>query len=329
MPPNKSPHPGQGSAQPEQPEQTYQQVPQGYKPEDGLPPVSAHTQAVNPAETDTDGHSNTFERPGGAHYQPGQFHAENYQRHPVAPPDFSTSGTGQVLPPEAPTPLHHMDQLNNPGQQGENPDGSTNAYDFFLDPAAAQKKSFVKAPGSMASRILMVIAGFAGLAMIGVFAASMLFSTPDNSQNLLAIANDQQEIIRVSDLGSKSLDDTNLQNFAVNTTVTTQTSHQQLVKYLSETGTKVDPKQLTQSKNPQTDTALEAAESANTFDSTFKGIMETTLKSYEAKLSQSIQAALTQQEKDVLQKQHDAVLLLMKQLNGPQQNFDTSSPSAE
>lgn len=253
---------------------------------------------------------------GGAFAAPGAVPGGQYPASTAATP-VQQPGTypqppatypGQ--PPAYPAPGVYAQQPATPAQD-------TNPYGFFLDQTPTGKTSMLGAGGSsMITRILVVLVGLVGLLIGGFFVASLLFKTPDNAQRLLAVATTQQELIRVSDLGSKNVDDSRLQNFALTSKLSLTSSQQQLVSFLGKIGTEVDPKVLSASADNRTDAALKASESANTYDSTFASIMQRNLKKYEGSLKQAIQASTSRSEKELLLKQHAGALLLMKQL-GP------------
>lgn len=285
-----------------------------------LPPQSPPDQAPQPGQPQA--------VPPAAQPQLPPQQYQPFQNQPVAPqpqasaplkplhiqePGYSTA------PPSAPQPGQQQ-YPQQPGVYVQPPAGpDPNPYSFFLENSqTAPKRSFKGSSGSgsssMVMRLVIALGALTALVVAGIVTYSVLFSAPDNTDRLRGIANNQQELIRVSRLGTTNVDGEKLENFAFTASLTLNSSQKELLAYLDTAGVKIDPKALEVTKDAKTDEALKAAEAANTYDPTYTAIMQNGLVKYEAQLSQAIQAATAPKEKAVLQKQHATALLLIKQL---------------
>ncbi len=199
--------------------------------------------------------------------------------------------------------------------------GDSNPYSFFLDEPANKRRGAVNlnAGSGMAFKIALLFLGVAGLIVSMLMLYAFIFKPPDNSALLVSIAHDQQELIRISTLGTKNVDESRMQNFAYNANISLTSAQQELLAHLAKTGEKLDPKKLTLSQDAKSDQALKAAEAANTYDATFGRIMLNGLSSYDKRLQQAEAASTSRSEKALLTKQHNANTLLLKQLNAPVQ----------
>ena len=294
MPPTQNP---QGNNQPngsgpgQQPAQPQQYVPP--QPEAAAPmmePFDRNTNTTQPAYPPVPQNSNPY---GQALQQP--------QYPPVQ------SGGAQPLRPY--------------GQQFEQKEVvDDNPYDFFLNPQEAKKtkKSAVSSGGdgngiSMGKIVLVIGAMFT---VVSIAAVVLFTSTKgsDPSPALIAIAKDQQEIIHVTTAAGTVLESQSLLNFAATARYTTTSAQLQYVEFLNKIGVKLKAKDLETAKFPEVDQVLTAAQTASTYDKTFKSEMDVILADYIAKLNQSRSASQTKAQSDILDKNIAEATLLQKQL---------------
>lgn len=205
-------------------------------------------------------------------------------------------------------------------QQAPPPAQESSPYSFFLDSSKPGQKAGNYTPyndgsNSATKHLLVAMLGLAGLLVGAVMVFTFLSSAPDSTDRLLEIANDQQELIRISDLGTNNVTSGNLQNFSYTAQMSLLSDQQALIAFLGKTGTKTEPKKLMDAKNPKVDEVLKAAQAANTYDATFSGIMQRSLVKYDTKLNTASGAATTKEEKELLTKQRNNTQLLMKQLS--------------
>lgn len=196
------------------------------------------------------------------------------------------------------------------GQNSEQPDQSP--YDFFMETQNQQKK---KGPFGGGSKLWLFIIGgiILLLVIIGVVVAAIMSGNKDIGPEL-AVAQSQQEIIRVATDGAKNAKSGNLQNFAQTALLTVTSAQLEYQALLSRYGVKLDPKQLALGQNAQSDKALAAALNVNTYDTTFSSIMKSELDKYELKLNEVASKITDKKDQETIQKQNAGAQLLRAQL---------------
>jgi GrpB-like predicted nucleotidyltransferase (UPF0157 family) len=232
-----------------------------------------------------------------------------------------------VQPPGAPQPQQPVARqlppeatlARNPGpyyqQPKPAPEPEATPYDFFLEPQQKPKKKAIKV-GSKFNKILLIVGG-----LVVVMMAIIIITNLTQSSNKQAaaefnsIATNQQEIIRVSNLGMLHVGSDSLKNFS-STAIADMTSSQlKLIDYADKNGVNIDTKLLAASSNPRIDKSLDAAEAASTYDSTFQALMQELLKDHQTKLEQIQKTATAPTERTILSNDLASDLLLQQMLN--------------
>lgn len=208
-------------------------------------------------------------------------------------------------------------------QQPSHPSGSGSEYDFFMNPEQAPKQNPLSRFGggnSMITRLIVVLAGLILLIILFAIVSSIL-GGDSNKPNLIIVAQDQNEIVRVADEVSQIGDSQSAQstqNFATSAALSVQTEQQDLLNFLAAHGTKLSQGQLTATKDTSTDAQLNNAVAASNFDATFKTIMNSQLKNYRNALTIAYQHAKNSDEKQLLSNDYDGAALLLTQLSSPE-----------
>lgn len=159
----------------------------------------------------------------------------------------------------------------------------------------------------LACGIVLLLLFFGAVGMI-------LFGPKEGTAPELAVAQTQQEIVRVATDGAKNTKTGNLQNFAVTASLSVTSGQQEFVSFLAGRGIKVEEEQLALGRNAKTDQALAAALAANTYDTTFSTIMKAELESYQIKLQTLAGTVTTAKAKEIIKKLFASAQLLLKQL---------------
>jgi hypothetical protein len=177
-------------------------------------------------------------------------------------------------------------------------------YDFILNPQQAPKKSLL--PSGKQGRIMVVAGGAAVLLIIALLLGSILSSAgKENVENLVIAAKQQNELIRVAEIGSSKARGQAAKNIAITTKLSLQSQQAAMLDALKTQGRKLTPKDLAASQNPKTDQLLTQAEQSNKFDEVFIDTMQTSLtnyqkavqKAYDGATSRKLKAALADQYK--------------------------------
>lgn len=174
---------------------------------------------------------------------------------------------------------HKMDQ------QTPKPD-----YDFITQ-AGEQKKGFL-VNADKKTRIMVVVGGIGILLIIGaIFAAIIFGGRTDLSQELLRVAQRQQEIIRVSEIGEENARSRNTSVLATTTKYSITSSQQPVVNRLRSLGLQAPASILGATENDNTTDELEQANQANRFDEAFRENMAGQLDAYEQAIRTSAEHA--------------------------------------
>lgn len=202
-------------------------------------------------------------------------------------PQQHANGQYQVVPP--------LPVLNNGGHSGHNP------YEFIVAPNTRQPKRFSFGSGSsLYIRIGVVLGGITILIIIAAIVASAL-APKSSSPGLTAIAQRQEEIVRVSAAASTAVTDQDTKNFVANVNASVGSGQQQVISYLAEHGTKLDSKVLALDYSAQTDTLLADAASANNYDTAAVQNLTEQLQTYESLLRTTFKSSSNKQTKQLMQ----------------------------
>lgn len=208
-------------------------------------------------------------------------------------------------------PPGQLPELNTPNTPPEQP----NPYGFILDTAHQQPKKMLQpSHTSMISRAL-VAGGVAVVLIIAAIIVSSLISSggKENSGQLLtSLAAQQQEIVRVADLGVAGGSDSSTKAFAQTTKLAVLTQQNELAKYLASKSVTVDPAVLAAKKNSNTDTAFKAATASNHFDDVFNTTITAGLSDYAKDVKTSHDSATSTESKTLLAKLYTNTQLLLK-----------------
>ena len=212
----------------------------------------------------------------------------------------------------------------NPQQPYQTPTPPGSSYDFFLNPQKPPKRSsfsgILSGPSSTAIKLGMVACAVFLVLIILYFVLS-LFSSGNQTQ-LLVVAQDQNELIRVANLATtigQSQSQQTTQNLAQSVALSLTTEQQQLLTFMASEGGKPSSKELSATKDTATDAELNNSIESSSFDVTFIGIMQSQLKSYQAALQSAFTSTNNLNEKLLLSNDYKAAGLLLTQINSPTQ----------
>lgn len=199
----------------------------------------------------------------------------------------------------------------NPNMQINSSPDETN-YEFIDEtPLPPQRKGFL-ANTSKRGRIL--IAAVTAISLLGIFAFVFGFVLKDRdptTPNLISVAETQNELIRIADLGIKeSSKSSEAQIFAVNTKQTIQTDQQALLAVLAARHAKI-PKNLSGATNSRTDQKLSLAKQSNTYEEVFTGVLVAELTKYQKQIKTSYEEATSTKAKNTLANNYDHATLLI------------------
>ena len=131
------------------------------------------------------------------------------------------------------------------------------------------------------TRLLVVVSiGGVVLVLLALLIALVFGGGADLKQNMIAIAQRQQEIIRISDEGRNNARNQEARTIASTTKASISSSQQRVVSNVSSKGQQLRQADLNLRTNPQTTSDLEQAQQANRFDEVFLEILRRDLVDY-------------------------------------------------
>lgn len=190
-------------------------------------------------------------------------------------PQQNSNGGYDVVPP--------LPNTANGGHTGHNP------YEFIVNPAQQQRKSLFGTGKNRMAMQLLAIVGIAVIVIIVVVVVFSMFAPKGPTAGLTAIAERQQEIIRIASGATNQATSQDTKNFVANVNVVINSNQSQVLTYLTSHNVKLKDKDLALDKSDQTDTQLANALTINTYDSvvtqnlvdqinTYRGLLQSTYK---------------------------------------------------
>ncbi|RTK94194.1 hypothetical protein EKI60_04105 [Candidatus Saccharibacteria bacterium] len=210
-----------------------------------------------------------------------------------------------------------MDQQ--PPAAPQTPAPQPGQYDFFMNTPEPQKKPLFSggvSSGGGGSKKRLIFAGIGGLVVVIILfmLVSSLFSgNKQRGSEILVMAQQQAEIIRTAGLSKNepAARGVATQTLAANTSITVQSSHEQVLGLLKKYKVKADDKKLALLKKESTDKNFAAAADNNTYDEVFKETMSAQLKTYQATAKKLFNTSKSQSEKQILAEAYDGATLLL------------------
>ncbi len=194
-----------------------------------------------------------------------------------------------------------------PGTPGHDP------YDFILNPQRPAKPPVRLLPTGNSTLQRVAIAGGGLVVLIILFAivASILGNSgKSGTTGITTVAQEQTELARIATDGVLNATSPTAQNLASTVQVTMTSAQAQTVAYLTSTGHKLSTKTLALKQSATTDTTLQNAKAASTYDAAFTTIIQSELTSYETSLRTAFVAKPGPKGQALLQSQFNAAKLL-------------------
>jgi hypothetical protein len=207
--------------------------------------------------------------------------------------------------------------LMQPNQTAEPQD--PNRYDFFLNPPPKPKPSLVPSiPGvkdPFLKKILVLVGGGTLLIIIVVVLASVIFGGSSNSAELIKLAQQQNEMVRVSTEATPLATQQPAKSLAISVELSLTTSQQQLLTYLKQHHQKISSNELLLSKSAATDLQLTNAKAASNYDNVFAQIIQTQLQAYTSAIKQDFAGTSNAALQQLFRTEYQGGTLLLTQAN--------------
>lgn len=180
-------------------------------------------------------------------------------------------------------------------------------------------------------RILIASAGGVGLIIVVWMLAALIFSGgPDVTQRLISIAQRQEEIIRISEIGTDTARDREVEQFATTTRAAIRSSQNDITRLIeARTGSRVSQNRLRAGENVQTTQELETALQANRFDITFITVIQDELIEYRTTMEIALSETNSANEREVLQSLIREVGVLLNRISPEQVDEDPDTEDTD
>lgn len=194
--------------------------------------------------------------------------------------------------------------------QPNGPDGP-NPYEFILSGNQAPRRGL--SPGGLGKQavIFLAIAIVIGLIAIFILFRLVLGGGESSAKNLLDIAQQQAEIIRIADDGEEKARSTQTRALAATTKLSLTTAQSQILELLKKQGQKPGVKELGVKKSTKTDDTLTRALQNNRYDEAFTEVIAELLTIYRKSLAQAYEQTASKKDKEQINDMYKQAGLLV------------------
>lgn len=200
-----------------------------------------------------------------------------------------------------------------PPNQTTPPQGGHDQYAFIMADQPKQRPSFLPSGNAPKKQRILYGLGLLGvLVVFGIILTLIFTAGGGNSQPLVGLAQSQNEIIRVANLGSREVKGASTLAFAQNTILTLTTDQQATLALIAKSSKAPDAKQLALTQDSATDAKLQQAVQASRFDETFQQTLVQELTDYRNQINDAYKGTNSNSQKTALKQMYDHVTILLK-----------------
>jgi len=186
-----------------------------------------------------------------------------------------------------------------------------NEYDFIMnDPSGGKGRKF----GGLTTTNKFAFVGLISAILVvvmGVLYFALNAGKPNNEAQLISLAQQQTELIRVAGLGLKDARETQSRQLATTTLLNITSDLNNLKPRLAAAKVKLKDAALGAGKNSKTDQALEKAKENNQFDTVFLKTLQDELVDYQKNMNAAYKDTANIQLKAELKKQYENASLII------------------
>jgi len=180
------------------------------------------------------------------------------------------------------------------------PQVPSNHYDFIVNYGKQPGRSWLVTT-SLRTRIAIVAGGTVTLLLVFWIVVALLSSSSTaNTNALISLTQQQNELIRISQVPASRATLQPTQNFAMTAELTLQTDQQSFISLLTKLHTTPSPTVLKQTASALTYNQLKTAQTAGTYDQTYIHLAQTQLTAYTASLQALYKSTSGQIERQLL-----------------------------
>lgn len=200
-----------------------------------------------------------------------------------------------------------------PYQQNQGAPGG-NPYEFILNPEKPSKQKIGGPHNNFIKLIVFIVGGAILLMVVTAILLNVLTPKQVGKTEFISLTQTQNELIRISDQGSKDARQQTTKNLATTIQFSMLTQQKETIALLAKKGTKVDKKILVLKQNAATDQKLTSAKATSTFDATYTQIAEEELQKYANELKTLYEQVTNPSEKDTLSDYYKQTQQLISQI---------------
>lgn len=185
-------------------------------------------------------------------------------------------------------------------------------YGFILNAPNKPKQPLLK-PNSLKSRLLIIVGGSLIL-MLLIIGVSTLVKRSGAAKKaaIISLVAEQQEVIRVANLGTVGSKDLLIQSWAQTASSSVGSQQKSLTKYLAARNTILLKTELSAKLDPKTDEAFKTASVDNRFTEVFTEKFKAILLTYAQDLKKNYNNVKTPALKKLLSDSYKSTYLLLK-----------------
>lgn len=199
-----------------------------------------------------------------------------------------------------------------PLQQNPQVNSGHNPYEFIMQPSNIQTPKGLGDKSSFIKRALFTVGGIILLFLLISFGIKAFGPKDIATPALVAIVQEQQEIVRVAAKG-QTVPSERTRAFAANTLFSVGTDQYELTKYLAAKKAAPKGKALSAKRSAETDKILTDAKESNTLDSALQQSLTAQLTDYSANLSATYKKLASKKAKAIIEHSYATTQLLLKQ----------------
>lgn len=177
-------------------------------------------------------------------------------------------------------------------------------YDFIVN-NQQPKRSLLPSMGSGKQRILFFIIAGALLLIILLLIFSLFTGGGSSREQLVSIAKQQTELVRVADVGVDKATSADTKSLAISVQLAIISDKNTMLTLIDKNGDKPKDKELNAGKNSETDEKLTQAQQNGTFDVVFTSTINELLDQYQASLSSTYEQSSGKVTKETLAAAYD------------------------
>jgi len=186
-------------------------------------------------------------------------------------------------------------------------------YQFIFSPQQPKKSfsiGFIKDP--FIAKIILLVGGALVLMIVSWLAVVLFFSGKSNVDTFVALAQREEEIVRVGKLGEDASSQ-QIKNAAINTMLSVKSYQNKSIAYLAAHGREVKADDLALKKDVVADGQLKEAKENSTFDTVYAKIARGQLEAYANELKAAYDNESGDEQRQMLAARYEGAQLLLQQ----------------